>query len=49
MEQQPPHKVPPQLQLEEQVRWAVQVEQELPHNPHLEASGDTSLPELEQG
>ena len=48
MEQQLPHKVLPQLQLVEQVRRAVQLEQELSHNPHLAASGDTSLPMLEQ-
>ena len=48
MEQQLPHKVLPQLQLVEQVRRAVHLEQELPHNPHLVASGDTSRPMLEQ-
>ena len=48
MEQQLPHKVLPQLQLVEQVRRDVQLEQEISHNPHLAASGDTSLPMLEQ-
>ena len=36
------------LPLVEQVRRSVQLEQELPHNPHLVASGDTSRPMLEQ-
>ena len=62
MEQQLPHKVLPQLQVDylphfspktsrqlvEQVRRAVQLEQELPHNPHLVTSGETSRPMLEQ-